>query len=297
LVFLALLAGAAQAQTADETAADQTTTDQATADEATADDTTADDTAADETAADETTADEPASDDAVADEPASDTTTNEAVELKLGPAHVAGIVSFTLGTSINGDSVAVEALVPEGMGASPKAEVVAAAVANSDPTGSWQASGSGGTLTFRHLIGEAWEKVDLITNITDTTGSGTKLKSSDTAVAFTLTMDETAVAVGYDAMGDPSFITVSVTDTLAWTQALQGGETPQALLDTFQAFLAAEAGEGVEVVRDSASSLTLVLYYEESHVNWQVTDLGLEAGTKGEAVPLDDGASLIRRTR
>lgn len=276
LVFLALLAGTAPALRADEAPADPDATDEAPADEA--------------------TADEPAAEDGAAEEPAPDETkTGNAVELKVGPAHVAGIVSFTLGTSVNGDSLAVEAVIPEGMGASEKAGAVAAAVASADPTGSWQASGSDGTLTFLHLVGEVWEPVDLISSFSDTTGAGTKVESS--AVAFTLSMDETAAAVGYDAMGEPSFITVSVTDTLAWTRALQGGETPQALLDGFEAFLAAEAGEGVEVIRDSAASLTLVLYYEESHVNWQVTDLGLEAGAKGEAVSLDDPAMLIRRGR
>jgi hypothetical protein len=98
-------------------------------------------------------------------------------------------------------------------------------------------------------------------------------------------------------MGEPSFITVSVTDTLTWTQALQGGETAQTLLDTFEAFLAAEAGEGVEVVRTSLSTLTVVLHYEESHLNWQVTDLGLESSAMGEGVRLDDQAMLIRRGR
>ena len=172
----------------------------------------------------------------------------QAVELKVGPAHISGFVSFLLSTSVNGDAVSIEAVVDQApLPASQKAEVVAAAVAT-EPSGSWRAAGAGGTLTFQHLVGDAWQNVDVVANLTDTTGAGTKLTSSDTSVAFTLSLDETAVAVGYDAMGEPSFITVSVTDTLTWTQALQGGETPQTLLDTFEAFLAAEAGEGVEVV-------------------------------------------------
>lgn len=226
------------------------------------------------------------------------TATVAPVEVKVGPAHVPGLVSFTLATSVNGDSLSVETVVDTApLSAADKAALVAAAVAAADPTGSWQASGGAGTLTFHHLVGEAWERVDVVSNYTDTTGAGTKLESADTAVAFTLTMDEAAAAVGYDAMGEPSYITVSVTDTLAWTRALQGGETPQALLDAFQAFLLAEAGEGVEVVRNSVASLTVVLRYEESAINWQVTDLGLESTSQGEAARLDDGATLIRRTR
>lgn len=221
----------------------------------------------------------------------------EPVELKVGPAHTAGIVSFVLGVSGNGDSLSVEAVVSEAMGASSKGALVAEAVANADPTGAWQASNNGGKLTFLHLVGETWVNADVITGFSDTTGSGTKVKSSDTAVAFTLAMDETAVAVGYDGMGDPSFITVTVTDTLTWTQALQGGETPQVLLDAFEAFLASEAGEGVAVTRNSASSLTVLLHYEDSQVNWQATDLGLESSLKGEAVRVDDGGMLIRRGR
>jgi len=220
------------------------------------------------------------------------------VELKVGPAHVPGIVSFTLSTSVNGDSVVVEAVVDSApLGAAEKGAVVAAAVAAADPTGTWAASGTAGTLAFHHLVGEVWQKVDVVSNYTDTTGAGTKLKATDSAVAFTLSMDETAAAVGYDAMGEPSYITVSVTDTLAWTRALEGGETAATLLDAFQAFLVAEAGEGVQVVRNSPSSLSVILRYEESAVNWQVTDLGLESASKGEAAKLDDVGKLIRRGR
>ena len=220
------------------------------------------------------------------------------VELKVGPAHVPGFVSFTLATSSNGESVSVETVVDSApLSAADKGALVAAAVGAADPTGSWQASGEAGTLTFYHLVGESWERVDVVSNYTDTTGAGTKLVSANTVVAFTLTMDEAAAAVGYDAMGEPSYITVSVTDTLAWTRALQGGETPAALLDAFEAFLVAEAGEGVSVVRNSAASLTVVLRYEVSAINWQVTDLGLESTSQGEAARLDAGATLIRRTR
>ena len=179
--------------------------------------------------------------------------------------------------------------------ASQKAILVAAAVTNVDPN--WQATASGSTLTFQHLIGDSWQNVDVVSNFTDTTGAGTNLKAEETAVAFTLTFDEGTAAVGYDAMGDGSFITVSVTDTLTWTRSLQGGETPDVILDAFQAFLAEEAGEGVSVVRNSPFSLTVVLHYAESHVNWQVTDLGLQSASQGEAVRLDDQAMLIRRGR
>ena len=221
----------------------------------------------------------------------------QAVELKVGPAYLSGFVSFLLSTSANGDAVSIEAVVDQApLTATQKVEVVAAAVA-AEPSGSWRAAGDGGTLTFQHLVGDTWENVDVVAAFTDTTGAGTKLTSSDTSVAFSLSLDEAAVAVGYDAMGEPSFITVSVTDTLTWTQALQGGETAQTLLDAFERFLAAEAGEGVEVARTSASSLTVVLHYEESHLNWQVTDLGLESYVQGEGVRLDDPAMLIRRGR
>jgi hypothetical protein len=215
----------------------------------------------------------------------------------VGPALTAGIVSFVLGVSSNGDSLAVEAVVSEAMLATSKGALVAEAVANADPTGAWHASNDAGKLTFLHQVGEAWVNVDVITDFSDTTGSGTKVTSSDTAVAFTLTLDEAAVAVGYDGMGEPSFITVTVTDTLTWTRALQGGETPQGLLDAFASFLASEAGEGVAVTRNSVSSLTVLLHYEDSQVNWQVTDLGLEFASKGEAVRVDDGGMLIRRGR
>jgi hypothetical protein len=221
----------------------------------------------------------------------------QAVELKVGPAHVAGFVSFVLSTSVNGDTVSIEAVVEQApLDAAAKAAIVAAAVA-AEPSGSWRAGGEAGTLTFQHLVGETWVNVDVVGGFTDTTGAGTKLQSSDTAVAFSLSIDETAVAVGYDAMGEPSFMTVSVTDTLSWTKALQGGETAQTLLDDFEQFLAAEAGEGVEVARNSPSSITVVLYYEESHLNWQVTDLGLESYAWGEGVRIDDPAMLIRRRR
>jgi hypothetical protein len=225
-------------------------------------------------------------------------TESKPVEIKVGPADVAGVVSFVLSTSSSGDVLAVEAVVDTvPLSAADKGAVVAAAVAAADPTGTWAATGEAGTLSFYHLVGEAWEMVDVISNFSDTTGAGTKVESTDSAVSFTLSMDETAVAVGYDAMGEPSYVTVSVTDTLAWTKALQGGETASSLLDSFQAFLVGEAGQGVEVVRNSAGSLTIILRYEESAVNWQVTDLGLESGSTGEAAQIGYQGMLIRRGR
>ena len=219
-----------------------------------------------------------------------------AVEVKVGPASTTGFVSFTLQTSVNGASVSVETVVATApIDAAQKAALVIAAVANVDPA--WRGAASGSTLTFQHLVGARWENVDVVSNFNDSTGGGTKLKAEDTAVAFTLSIDEGAVAVGYDALGDPAFITVSVTDTLTWTKSLQGGETPQEILDGFQAFLAGEGGAGVSVVRSSPFALTVVLHYTESHVNWQVTDLGLQSTSKGEAVRLDDQAMLIRRGR
>jgi hypothetical protein len=219
-----------------------------------------------------------------------------AVEVKVGAASSTGSVRFTLVTSVNGDYLAVQAVVDQApLDAAQKAALVIAAVENTDST--WRGAAAGGILTFQHQINGAWANVDVVSNFTDTTGAGTKLTAEDTAVAFTLAMDEGAVAFGYDAMGDSSFITVSVSDTLTWTKSLQGGETPKDILDAFQAFLAGEAGAGVTVVRTSASSLTVVLHYGESHVNWQVTDLGLQSSSSGEAVRLDDQAMLIRRGR
>ena len=219
-----------------------------------------------------------------------------AVEVKVGPASSTGFVSFTLQTSVNGDSVSVETVIDTApLDASQKAARVVAAVAHRDPT--WRGAAAVSTLTFQHLVGSTWQNVDIVSNFTDTTGGGTKLKAEETSVAFTLSIDEYAAAVGYDALGDPSFITVSVTDTLTWTRSLSGGDGPQVILNAFQAFLAAEAGPGVSVVRNSPFSLTVVLHYAESHVNWQVTDLGLQSSSKGEAVRLDDSATLIRRTR
>ena len=218
----------------------------------------------------------------------------QAVEVRVGPASSIGFVSFTLQTSVDGASLAVETVVDSApLDASQKAALVVARVTNLDPT--WQAVASGSTLTFQHLVGVSWQNVDVVSNFTDTTGGGTKLTAADTVVAFTLSIDESAVAVGYDAFGDPSFVTVSMTDTLTWTKPLQGGETAQVVLDAFQTFLAAEAGAGVTVVRNSPFSLTAILHYAVSLVNWQVTDLGLQAASKGEAVRLDDPAMLIRR--
>ena len=220
----------------------------------------------------------------------------QAVEVKVGPAGSSGIVSFTLQTSVNGDSLSVVAVVDTApLTASQKAALVAAAVANADPA--WQAVASSSTLTFQHVVDSIWQNVDVVASFTDTTGGGTKLKAEDTAVAFTLSMDEGAVAMGYDALGDPSFITVSVTDTLTWTKPLSGGDSPPVILDAFQAFLAEEAGQGVTAVRNNPNSLTVVLHYAESQVNWQVTDLGLQSSSQGEAVRLDDQAMLIRRGR
>ncbi|HEY6549334.1 MAG TPA: hypothetical protein VI589_15565, partial [Vicinamibacteria bacterium] len=102
---------------------------------------------------------------------------SQAVELKVGPAHNAGFVSFTLGTQADGDSLAVEAVVSGAMSAGAKATVVAAAVASADPTGSWVASVSSGKLTFKHRVGLVWKDVDVITGFNDTTGSGTKVET------------------------------------------------------------------------------------------------------------------------
>jgi len=88
---------------------------------------------------------------------------------------------------------------------------------------------------------------------------------------------------------------VSLTDTLAWTHAIQTGASATILLDALQAFIEAQGSEGVQVVRDSPSGLSIQLFYTESQVNWQLTDTGLQAGVHGKARRFEHDAGLIDR--
>ncbi|HKC12567.1 MAG TPA: hypothetical protein VKI41_11095, partial [Vicinamibacteria bacterium] len=87
----------------------------------------------------------------------------------------------------------------------------------------------------------------------------------------------TAVASGMNAMGNPSFITVSLTDTLTWTYAVQPGDTAQSILDLLQAYLATKGGAGVTVTRPSLTTIAIKLQYNISSLNWNLTDTGLLA--------------------
>jgi hypothetical protein len=217
------------------------------------------------------------------------------VSLKVGPAVLPGLVSFTIGLTETGESLEVEAFIDLPMSAAEKAEQVALAVAAADPSEGWRALADGGGLTFQRLVGETWKNVDSVSSFLDTTGAGIRLKTVERAAAYKLKFAPDSVASGVDAQGRPSFITVSLTDTLTWTMALDAGQTAADVLDSFTAFLAEEAGEGVEVFRDSESTVVLQLRYEVSHLNWQITDTGLEAKLKGTGSRIEINAMLIRR--
>jgi hypothetical protein len=78
-------------------------------------------------------------------------------------------------------------------------------------------------------------------------------------------------------MGNPSFITVSLTDTLTWTYALKPGDTAPTILDGLQAFLVAQGGAGVTVSRPSLTTIAIRLQYNISSLTWNLTDTGLLA--------------------
>jgi hypothetical protein len=198
------------------------------------------------------------------------------LKLKVGDASVFGMVSFTLMTTSNGDSLSV-ALAIGPMMASDKAIALQKTVASLDPWGTWRAVTSGAELTFQHQIAGVWQTVDSVSNVTDTTGGGTVLETAGAAVDFNIGIDPTAVASGMNAMGNPSFITVSLTDTLTWTYAVQPGDTAQSILDLLQAFLAVQGGAGVTVTRPSLTTIAVKLQYNISSLNWNLTDTGLLA--------------------
>ncbi len=205
---------------------------------------------------------------------------SEALKMSVGTADVTGIVRVTLGAGA--ETLQVE--VPlEAMTASEKAVALSAAVAAQDPSGTWRAVASGAALTFEHSVDGVWQDVDSITEISDTTGAGTRLAKEGSVVKFKLSLDEDAVASGVDENGNPSFITVSVTDTLAWTHPIQAGETAGQIVDQLYAFLLDQAGSGVQVTRLSPTSIEIELAYESSSLNWQITDTALKPRAKGGA--------------
>jgi hypothetical protein len=219
------------------------------------------------------------------------------MSLKVGAAKVQGVVQFVLHHAATGDSHQVQVSIPSPEDAQPKAAAVAAAVAALDATGTWQGTVTSTGLTFQHLVNLVWVDVDTITDLVDTTGSGSKLSTIGTVVDFTLDIDPDAVATGVDAVDAPSIVTVTLTDTLTWTVAVQPGQTAADLLDQFEAFLGAEAGEGVLFVRTSPSAMQITLLYDSSQMNWQITDTGLQPVAKAGGISTDWPAGLIDRRR
>jgi hypothetical protein len=198
------------------------------------------------------------------------------LKLKVGDATAFGAVGFTLMTTSNGDNLRVDLAVGPMM-ASDKAIALQKAVAALDPWGTWKAVASAAELTFQHLVAGTWQTVDSISNISDTTGGGTLLETLGAVVDFNIGIDPTAVASGMNAMGNPSFVTVSLTDTLTWTYAVQPGDTAQTVLDGLQAFLMAQGGAGVTVSRPSLTTIAIRLQYNISSLTWNLTDTGLLA--------------------
>jgi hypothetical protein len=230
----------------------------------------------------------------------------EPMRLRIGAATTEGTVRFTLGApapagATSGDPVAeapetatFEVPITAGTSATAKAEAIRTAVA-AHPSGQWDALVSGTSLKFLYLAELAWVEVVAVTEVSDTTGAGTQLATRGSAVDINIHVSLDAVATGVDATGAQSFFTVSLTDTLAWTHAIQPGESVTSLIDALQAFIEGQGSEGVLVVRESANSLSVKLFYTESHVNWQLTDTGLQPSLWGKAAKVEHGAGLIDR--
>ncbi len=229
----------------------------------------------------------------------------EPLRLRIGAATTDGSVAFTLGAPAEQtnevpspgeapETASFEVAFAAGTPASVKAETIRQAVV-ADPSGHWSAQVAGAGLKFQYLAGENWVDVEGVTDLSDTTGGGTQLSTRGSAVAIQIRVNPDAVATGVDATGAQSFFTVSLTDTLSWTHAIQPGENVAALLDALQAFVAAQGSEGVLVVRDTPSGLTIKLFYTESEANWQLTDTGLLAGLLSKASKYERSAGLIDR--
>jgi hypothetical protein len=217
--------------------------------------------------------------------------------LKVGSATSEGVIRFALHHAASGDSHQVEVSIPGPLDAQPKATAVAEAVAALDASGTWRSTVTSTGLTFQHLVDLVWADVDTISDLVDTTGSGSKLSTNGNVVDFTLDIDPEAMASGVDAIDAPSIVTVTLTDTLTWTRAVQYGQTAADLLDQFEAFLREEAGEGVLVVRQSPSAMQITLLYDSSQMNWQITDTGLQPAAKAGGYSTDWPAGLIDRRR
>jgi hypothetical protein len=230
----------------------------------------------------------------------------EPVRLRMGAATTDGTVRFTLSAPTaeatsedpvvagSPETATFEVAVAAGASATAKAELVRKAVA-ADPSGRWSAVVSGASLKFLYLAGEEWVEVQAVTRVSDTTGGGTQLSLRGNAVDINIHVSLDAVATGVDATGAQSFFTVSLTDTLTWTRAIQPGEGVVSLIDALQAFIEAQGSEGVLVVRESANSLSVKLFYTESQVNWQLTDTGLQESLWGRATGFINNAGLIDR--
>jgi hypothetical protein len=219
------------------------------------------------------------------------------LKVRIGAATSDGSVNFTLSHVASGDTVDVTLSLPAGASPVDKAAAIADAVANVGVPGTWRAvSGTtGAALSFQHLLGDEWVDVDSITGLGDTTGAGTQIETLNEPVDFTLDLDSEAVATGVDLQGGPSFITISVTNTLTFTRTIQAGDTAQSLIDQFEAFMAEQGAEGVTVTRTGPSSLKIHLSSASSALNWQVSDTGVLLVAKGSGQIITRDASLIER--
>jgi hypothetical protein len=222
----------------------------------------------------------------------------EPLKLKVGSGAGQGQVSFTLSATTNSvdpvlgntlsttDSADVTVYADGVLTASAKAALIAGAVGNAGEYGTWRAVQVTSTvLAFEHMVGDLWVPATAISSLVDTTGSGTQLATPESQVVFNLGIDPSAVAIGFDELGAPSFLTVSVTNSLTFIRAIQPGDTADVLVSEFQAFLAAQQAEGVQVTRTSPTSLSLTMAGTSgAALNWQVTDLGLTQSASAEAV-------------
>jgi len=222
----------------------------------------------------------------------------EPLKLKTGAGSGPGQVSFTLsatttsvdplsGATVSStESADVVAYAEVALTASAKAALVSQAVENAGEFGTWRAVPVSATVVaFEHLVGDGWVPAGSISSLLDTTGSGTQLYTSDQLVAFSLDIDPFAAATGFDEQGLPSFLTVSVTNSLTFTRAVQAGDTAEVLVNEFQAFLVAQQAEGVQVTRTGPTSLSVKLQGTSgAALNCQVTDTGLSQGATAGAV-------------
>ncbi len=217
------------------------------------------------------------------------------LKIKIGAAAGEGTVDFTLSMK-SGESVEVAVPLPAGAAPADKAAAIADAVANAGD-GTWRGVPAtvGVGMTFQHLVGDEWVDVDSVSGLGDTTGGGTQIETHAPIVDFTLSLDSDAVASGFDLQGGPSFITISITNTLSFTRTIQPGDNAPSLVDQFEAFLAEQAPEGVSVTRTGSGTLKIHLESSSSALNWQITDTGLMLVAKGSGEILGRDASLIER--